>query len=404
MPNYAETWAKSWMVMVPDDGSGSESSDITNRSIRMRAGFSLDYSPVGVELSFEGNSAASIPLFFTQFSSTARIEAPFSFGAVHGRVQTQRNISQSSGYAKDTIMGDITQYGQNFADSSPMWLAIPVYALFDPYLEDTVDKSLSNYAIKPENIRFQETVSLNLFFPERYDLLSLIIPVSHYTQFDRSLEQRLDTRLDVLTISTGFGFSSINLFGAMGSKPLFKFYRNDELRHSVSALVSIPRGEDPLWRMQAEQNLRFFGFNEAELGIQNTLTLTGGYRTILEEYRKTGWIESFILLWTIPREKTLLSSLYSAGMKKIAQPKYFPALNDLAQNEHEKFLRESLELVIDNSGEYGVYSFLLGHESVVRIIGRLTLTGFAKIGVQRDVYSDILSIQLNFGTTLTVSF
>jgi hypothetical protein len=207
------------------------------------------------------------------------------------------------------------------------------------------------------------------------------------------MEQRLDTRLDVFTVSSGLGFSSVNMFGAMGLYPVFKFYQNDELRHSLTGIVSFPQGEDPLWRIQAEQSIGVYGFHGAELALNNTLTVA-----------YSGWIESFGVVWTIPREKTLLSAIYGAGMGKLSGAKYFPALSELANTEYEKLIRESLEFIIDHSGDYGVYSAALGHESLVRILGTLTLTGFAKLTIHRDVQADLLSFMLNFGTTLTVSF
>jgi hypothetical protein len=182
----------------------------------------------------------------------------------------------------------------------------------------------------------------------------------------------------------------------MGAHSSFKFYRNDEIRHSISGIISFPRHEEPLWKIQAEQNMRFFGFTDAELGFQNTYTIIGGSRT--------GWIDSAAILWTIPRDKTLLASIYANGMGRIAGKANFPSLSELSLREYEKFFRESLELVLDFSNEYSVYSFTLGHESVVRIIGRLTLTTFAKLGVQKIEQIDTLSIMLSFGTTFNISF
>ena len=412
MPNYAETWLRSWTALFPDNGSSSNDTNMLNRDMRLRAGFYLDRLPVGAELSFEGNSSVSIPFEFTRSLSTARIDIPFSFSTIRGRIRTQRDISRSLSFSGDTVGEDFFYYGESLSDASSLWSRIPIYALFDPKLDSAMDHTLSKNNIRLENIYFHEMFAYNLFFPERYDLLSLIVPVSHFTQLDRTMEQRMDTRLDVLTVSSGFGFSSINLFGAMGSRPLFKFYRNDEFRHSITGIISFPRNEDALWRIQAEQNLSIYGFSGAELGILNTFTFIGNGRTGWTEEnrtgwiggRRTGWMESLILLWTIPREKTLLSSIFSAGINKISESRNFPIMSELALSEHERFIRESLEIILDNSSEYGIYSFILGHESVVRIIGKLTLTGFAKLGIQRDARTEETSLLMSFGTTLTVTF
>jgi hypothetical protein len=212
-------------------------------------------------------------------------------------------------------------------------------------------------------------------------------------QIDRAMEQRLDTRIDVLTYTSSLGFSAINLFGAMGTYPVMKFYQNDEIRHSISGILSFPKDEDPLWRIQAEQNLGFYGFKGAELSITNSITAA-----------KAGWTEGVGLYWNIPREKTLLGTLYENGMNKIAGKNYMPAFNELAASEHEKIIRESLEFYIERLDDYTVYSFMLGHESVVRVMGRLTLTGFAKIYFDHNSSTKETSMQLSCGTTLMVTF
>jgi len=394
MPNYAQTWVDSWAVMIPGDGSES---GIQNRNARAKAGFSLDRLPVGGNLSFEGKSESSIPLKVTKSSSIAGIAFPFRFKPLRGNLRLQREISRSLVYSGENIQDDLFQYGQSLSDTAPLWKTIPVFSIFDSGLDSSMENTLSNYAKDSESTRFYELLGLSLTFPERYDILSLFAPVGFSGQLSRTLEQRLDTRLDVLTISSGLNFSSVNLFGAMGSTPVFRFYRNDELRHSVTGTVSLPRSEDPVWRVQAEQHLGAYGFRGAEMGINNTYTVASNGTA-------TGWLESLGLVWIVPREKTLLSAIYDAGMKKLSGNDYFPALSKMAQTKYERFFRETLEIVLDETTEYGIYSFSAGHESVVRIVGKLTLTGFTKVTVRRETEKDLLGIFLNFGTTLSVSF
>jgi hypothetical protein len=391
LDSYAETWTQSWIIMIPDKGESSLG--MQNREAQGRAGFSFNRQLVGVDLSFEGNSAVSAPLATSRTGSMAHIDTSFKFGVVRGNLRFQRDIFQTLPDAGNDIGSDLHRYGESLSDTAPLWREIPIYSFFDPNLDSAMDKTRYQ---EMENTRFHEVMGLNLLFPERYNVLSLIIPASGFTRLERTMEQRMDTRLDVLTLSSGLGFSSINLFGAMGSRPVFNIYRNDEFRHSLTGIISFPRSEDPLWRIQAEQNLRAYGFKGSELGLQNTYTAIGG--------NNSGWIESFNLIWTIPREKTLLSAIYSAGMEKIQGRSNFPVLLELAQNDYERLSRETLELALDNSGEHGFYYFSFCHESVIRIIGKLTFTSFAKLGLQRDVYYDEFSLMLSFGTTLTISF
>jgi hypothetical protein len=394
LENYGETWAKSFPEMLADSGSISGGT-IQNRDLHGRAAINVARTPLGLNLGFDMTNAVSVPLKTTQSSSRGSLEFPFIVGKIRGALRSERTFRRSENdYGKD-LGEDIERYGSGFSASSPLWSSVPIYSIFDPALENNLDKTIANYAVpeKIENTHWNEALSLNLFFPERYDPFSLIIPVSLSSQIDRTLEQRLDTRLDVVTFSPTLNFSGINLFGAMGTTPIFYFYRNDEFRHSIAGVFSFPKSEDPVWRLQAEQDLRFFGAEGAELEIRNTFT-TGS----------TGWIESVALLWTVPAKKTFLSLIYDKAMGKLTSADNFPAIKSLATSSYEKLRRESLELVIDRSEDYGDYSVILGHESLVRILGKLTLSAFSKLNIKRNEYNDTLSFMLNFGTSLTITF
>jgi hypothetical protein len=388
MPNYAQTWLKSWNVMFPDDGSTSG-----NRNALARAQFIINRLPIGADVSFEGKNDVSKPLEKTNSLGSARVAFPFTVNPLRGSFRVQRDISTSINYTGKDIQDDALLYGQSLNHTAPLWRTVPIYSLFDKQLDASMDNAVSSYDKDSDNTRYYEMIGLNLNFPERYDALSLIVPVSYSGLLSRTMEQRLDTRLDVLTANSSLGFSAINLFGAMGTNPVFRFYRNDELRHSVTGTVSFPQQEDPVWRIQAEQFLGFYGFKGAEMAIENTYTVTSD-----------GWLESFSLIWVVPMEKTLLSSIYDSGMKKLSGNGYFPTLAEIAKTEYERFFRETLTCVLDTTGDYGIYSASIEHESVVRITGILTLTGFIKVSFQREMEKDLLGIFLNFGTTISVSF
>ena len=395
-PDYGAAWTRSFVEMLPDTGSGDGvSGNVRSRDARGGADFTLNRTPLGLRLSFDGSTSAMIPAQLTQSLARGALEVPFAFGVLRGSLRSDRTFSRALYGTGFDITEDLERYGTALYDAAPLWRSIPVYALFDPELNGALDAALENSALRKqtENTRWSESLSLGLMFPERYDPLALILPSRFSSRIDRTLEQRLDTRLDVFSLSSLLGFSGINLFGSMGTHPLFDFYRNDEFRHSISGAASFPKGEDPVWRIQAEQNLTFFGFRGAEFGVTNTLTALSG-----------GWIESAALVWTVPAETTLLASLYDRVMTKLKNNGTFPAFNTLAESEYECLRQETLELVIDRSGEYAEYSLNLGHESIVRIPGRLSLSAFTKLQILRNDYSSVFSCMINLGTSLTIMF
>jgi hypothetical protein len=390
MPNYAETWAKSWEPLVPDLGAGSQTRDFNGRLTT-----TLDRMPVGVEFSLDGVSRFSKNLNATLSSTTGRLDFPFAAGLYRGLIRGERNFTRSLFYAGYDFRGDGYKYVESLKDGIDLWVTPPIYSLFYPYLGETLTDTLkdSDTAAITERGRFNDIIALSLQFPSRYGLSAFIIPQSFQYQIDRVLEQKLDTRLDVLNTSATLGFSAMNMFGAFGVLPLFNFYESDEFTHSLGGAVAFPRNEDPSWRVQATQSMIFHGFLGAQLSLVNTITLG-----------TTGWLESLGLDWTAPVKKSLLGTLYGWAADKIRDKSTWPALSSLAETEYERLRKETLELVVDNTGEYFRYSVILGHESIIRILGRLYLSVFAKIDCTRDNSNDTLSFLGTIGTTLNISF
>jgi hypothetical protein len=390
MPNYAETWARSWEPLLPDLGSGASRRDAHGlfRAV-------LDTRPVGLEFSIDGTSNFSKPVNTTQSATTGRLDFPFVFGNYRGLLRGERYFTRSLLYAGNDFRNDQYKYLESLADTPLLWFTPPLYSFFNPYLPGTLNKSLSDSdsAEITEHGRFSDRLAFTLQFPGSYGLNSLFIPQSFQYQMDRTLERKLDTQMDVLNTGASLGFQGINMFGAFGAKPLFTFYENDEISHSLGAAAAFPKGEDPSWRVQAEQSLNFYGFLGSRLSLTNTFTMTN-----------TGWIESIALDWTVLAKKTLLGLFYDWSANKIGNRSTWPALSNLVSSNYERLRKESMELVIDESGEYGRFSLILGHESIIRIMGRLNLSVFAKLNCTQDEQSEILTFLGTIGTSLNITF
>jgi hypothetical protein len=244
-----------------------------------------------------------------------------------------------------------------------------------------------------ETSRFIDKMAFSLRFPERYGIKSFILPNTFDAEINRVLEQKLDIPTDTLNLITALGFSSINMFGAFGTVPLFTFYESDEFTHTLGAAIGIPKQEDVSWRIQDEQTMTFHGFTGAELSLTNTLTAGSA-----------GLVEGFSLNWTVPTQKSLLGTLYIWLTDKIRNQSTWPALSLLAEAEYERLRKETLELVFDNSGNDPKVSVILRHESIIRIMGRLYLSAFAELDCAQDYGTKVFSFIGAIGTTLNVSF
>jgi hypothetical protein len=208
----------------------------------------------------------------------------------------------------------------------------------------------------------------------------------------------------MLSLNGSLGFSSLNIFGALGSAPIFRFYQTDEFRHTLIAAANIPRDGKIRWRFQDELGMAFFGFAGSVLSISNTFA-AGASGTAPLTGASAGVLESLSLEWTAPAEKTLLSLFYDWCSGKARNVAGWPALSALARMEYERLRRESLELVLDTGDSRGAkVSATFCHESLIRIFGRLTLSAFGKLSFSQDRATELLSIIASIGTSLNVSF
>ncbi|MDR1566982.1 MAG: hypothetical protein LBS48_06855, partial [Treponema sp.] len=326
----------------------------------------------------------------------------------------EREYRRSLLYDSKDIRDDMEKYAESLRDSLALMLSVPFYSLFDPGMGGTMTDSnrallsgTSGNALLSYG-QFGDKFEVSLGMPENYSLSSLIIPSKINGRLSRIVEQKLDIPSDTLNLGGGLGFSSINMFGAFGAAPLFNFYQSDEFSHSIDAAVTMPRGEKNSWKIQAEQAISFHGFAGAELVLTNTLSISSTNSV------DTGnrWTESVTLEWIYPMEKSLLGALYSKFTGMIRSQSSWLTLAGLANAEYEQIRKETLEFVFEHvpaastasSGDYNRYSLILGHESSVRVFGRLNLSVFAKLNISEDSNTRILSFLGIIGTTLNISF
>jgi hypothetical protein len=413
LSNYGEAWSRSWEFLLPDSGYGA-----SRRESRMLFKNTLGTEPLGAELSLEGSTIFSRFNRTTQGSSLIRLDIPWS-PQINSRTyrflfRGEREYRRSLFYESLDIRDDVERYAEGLRDSLALIFSVPFYSLFDPNMGNVMTNSnsallsgasgnsLLNYG------QFGDKFEFSLGMPENYGLSSFIIPSRINTRLSRILEQKMDTPLDTLNLGGSLSFSSINMFGAFGAAPLFSFYQSDEFSHSIEAAVAMPRGEKNSWKIQAEQAMSFHGFTGAELILSNTLSMSSASSV------GTGnrWTESVILEWIYPMEKSLLGALYSRFTRMIRSQSSWLTLAGIAEAEYEQIRKETLEFVFEHvpsastaySDDYNRYSLILGHESSIRIFGRLNLSVFAKLNISEDSNTKILSFLGIIGTSLNISF
>jgi hypothetical protein len=403
LANYGETWAQSWSRMIPDPGHNAD-----KREVAAAFRSSLATAPLGASLSLEGRSAALKTAAQTQSETRGALELPLTLGNYRIRFREERYYRRNIREAGLSVRDDLDRHRSSLADSLPLWSAAPFYAFFDPRWGENIEQALeqSPEADSFDSGSYSDAFSVAVNFPEKYGLSSFFLPREAGAGIKRSLEKKLDSPLDMLSLNGSLGFSSLNIFGALGSAPVFHFYQTDEFRHTLIAAANIIENGRLRWRFQDEIGMDFFGFAGAVLSVSNTLA-AGAPETAPGSGGSAAFFESLALEWTAPVQKSLLGLFYDWGAGKAQHAESWPALNRLARMEHERLRKETLTLAVDSSGgEAGgvKVSAAIGHESLIRIFGRLTLSAFIKLNCSRDQATEILSVIASVGTTLNVFF
>jgi hypothetical protein len=400
--HYGEAWVKSWEPMLPNLGAQAQ-----KRDMRGQLRLSLTTLPVGLELSAQGISGFSRAGPGVRGETRLRLDSPFNFGEFRGLIRGERTFKRTlrdagrhaGRNAGRNALDDGRRYFESLGDSRDLWLSIPFYALFDPALEGTMRRTLENAAAAEitEYGLFTDAFSLSLHFPGRFDVGSLFIPRSLEASLSRSLEKKLDTSLDLLNLGALLRFSAINLFGAFGVRPLFSFYQSDEFSHAVNTSFAIPKKSRLSWRIQDEMSMIFYGFSGSELALLNTLTVS----SLRDD---AAWLESLRVSWTAPAPNSLLGIFYDWAAGKIREGDAWPALSHLAARDYERLRRETLELRFDASPDSLSSSIVLGHESIIRVLGRLYLSVFEKLSCAQNYRTGLFSFLGTLGLSVSLSF
>lgn len=388
--DYGEIWALSWNALVPDAGAGA-----SVRTMRGKFDARLAVKPVGAGIALSALSEAAIPAGKTVSGGRAEFDFPWTAGTLNGGFRMERKYERSVAAVRNSAAEDFREFHNSFTGAGAILGVIPFYALFDKDLSSKLDDVLaaSGQSKIISGGLTGDLYSLSVRFPAQDGVSALYLPREADIHVDRNIIRRLDTMQDILGIGGNMQFSALNIFGAFGAARLFDFYQNDEFRHNIGAAAAFPKNDLVSWRINAGQNAVFYGFQGAELH-------TGSSVTVLS----TGWIYNFVIEWLSPAEKSFLGALYETFMGRFQNSAHSPALSSIAAASYDRMRREKLRFDIDNSSEISYYAVQAGHESIIKIIGRLELIAFMNMTYLQNGENPVSSFIAAVGLSLQVQF
>jgi len=389
--NYAGLWIRTWGSMIPDAGKNAKGRKTSAKII-----ITESTKPVGAVVTLEGKTSSTGLTAVTNLENSAFLDVPVILNKTSLNFRAGRLFKKQINFFGSDVKQESEKFFESINDFLPLWKTIPGYSLFAYDINEAMDKSRNNspsFGIT-QYMAFNDHFGVKANFPSMFNLAAFVVPSGASLRLERIIEQKLDTRSDMLNFSGSLGFSAVNMFGTFGYLPLFKFYKSDEFTHAAQAAVIFPRNEDVSWKVQSAIGMSFRGFEDAVLNLANTLTLRS----------KGLWLESAVVDWTIPVKKSLLGVFYDWIAEKAAKQKSWLNLSALLSSNYEHFRKESLELAVEQTDDNFRVMCSAGHEAVIRIQGRLNFSGFVKLRFNRETKTETLTVDGLLGTGLKVSF
>jgi len=388
--NYGELWLRTFAPLVPDTGKDTDIRRTVSQII-----ITQRTRPIGAILAFQGNTNFTGANNLTLSESSLFLDIPLVFRRTNLNFRLGRQFRKNIFFSGEDVLEDAIKFFESINDSLYLWKVFPFYSFFSPELGKAMNDSVSNSPSSDFSLytSFNDHFSFRISLPSYHNSASFFIPSRISFRIERLLEEKLDTRADNLSLGGGLGFSSINMFGAMGNTPIFKFYQTDEFSHGIEAAVIIPKDADTVWRVQSVISAGFRGFTGGILSLTNTFTIrTDGY-----------WLESFIAEWETPAKKNLTSVFYNWISSSLYNQNW-QGFSSLFSVNYEQLRKESIEIIFDRTQDDLRWNIIIGHEEIIRVLGRLNFSTFIKLRFNENKDTEVFTFDVQLGTALRISF
>ncbi|MFW5849574.1 MAG: hypothetical protein ACOCXN_07350, partial [Spirochaetota bacterium] len=260
---YLRSWAESFADVAPR-------SEVDLRSGRLTLAATLTGDPIGLEGNVDSGFAVS------REAGQRSADLSYSLG-VPLRLREDTTVTLSLGRSGRVVepasprsgvapeIGAVTALHAAHPVSVAMW---PFWELADPDYPGRAASLTSGLV----SARYRPEIALSVRRAIRSSPWSLLVPATTRLTLARPTERDRDAAHSEYAIVTEAFFVAPNLFGRLGTTPLFPFYDSDE--YQTSARVEVSGGDDAPWETQigVDAEARLIWGSGHSLRVENTLT------------------------------------------------------------------------------------------------------------------------------------
>jgi hypothetical protein len=354
---YFTEWARSFTELLP---SGSAAGD---RETRARASLKAGSVPFQVEAELGGatDSQAGDSGFLTEIHG--ELGAPVTLG---GGVRIAPAIGRTLALRTTRTPGS-ARFAEDLAQAGALVRA-QQYAFFGvPLAELGGSAPLPEFTAATAGLpeaRYAPFAGITVTRSIESRILSLLVPVSAEVRAERLLLRQQDSVTDTPGVRTDLSFVAPNLFGRLGTRPLFGFYDTDQ--YVTNLVTTVSRDTTDLVRVEldVDQETRLLWLDGHAVELLHSVQATFGPAAVAAETT------------VVDADATLAFEWRSPPLALDGRPRLAALLGADAQVDHRESLRLRLKPI---DGE--LFTAVLGHESVLSFDERGAITLHAGVGI-----------------------
>jgi hypothetical protein len=171
------------------------------------------------------------------------------------------------------LAGDIGRTAEAVLDQHYVFASWPIQELWDPGL-------VSRFAAGTDGLvaaDYAPSVALSVTRPVSSNPLSVIVPTAVRVTAGRTLTRRADAVSGSHEVSVDASFAAPNVFGRLGTRPVFGFYDTDEILTNVAAGFDITPAGASRVEIDVEQQTQLLWLGGRSLEI--VTSVAGGRET-----------------------------------------------------------------------------------------------------------------------------
>ncbi len=380
--NWIREYGQSYVDLLPIEGGLS-------RLRLFDAGMStgLQFNRLALILENDWQSAYSWGRGSLNQAAHFNISLPFYLFAQNSELGFGRRLMRERTSENGGIIDDIVEFQNLSLDSKDFLLAMPLFPLF----RQAPLHTFSHYMLKSEQAAWQEEIYY-LFGGKRLSgLSSIFVPQSGKLALIRENSSRYDNIKDDLRLNSALNWSSIDLFGSFGSKPITEIFSHDEYAQSLSLDLPLWGEEiDSSWQLNLRQSAQFIKRGRGSFYIGNIFSINDtGLRNAFEaNLLRENSKNPMYVLWQYLLSKfpIILSSQYTNRL--ISEHTRGTSIEKLGYTiEYREALQWSLYLQHDDRATSGN-------------LASLSLSEMLEIAKKEDNESYLLTLSINLSLTL----